>query len=112
MSMCNGQYTEKPWGGEWLIETNDKYSFKKLLVKKGEMCSLQYHKKKKETIFVLQGEMKIWINGIKEILKEDESITINPNVIHRMEGITDCWYLEASTSELDDVVRLEDKYGR
>ncbi len=112
MSTCDSTYNGKPWGGEWLLESNEKYSFKKLVVLKNEMCSLQYHKEKRETIFILQGSMILWLEDEKIVLKPSDFFTITPGTTHRMEGITDCWYLEASTSELDDVVRLDDKYGR
>ena len=107
----------KPWGQENLIEFNDKYVVKKLFMKQGECCSIQYHELKKETIIVLNGELKVYIgqdiNNLEErILKSSDFITIEPFTIHRMEGNTDCTYIECSTSELWDVVRLHDKYKR
>lgn len=107
----------KPWGKEELIEYNDKYVVKKLFMKKGEFCSLQYHELKKETIYVLDGILKLYIgknmDDIKElILNKNDTVTIEPYKIHRMEGIEDSTYLECSTNELWDVIRLKDKYGR
>ena len=107
----------KPWGYELLIEKNKKYVFKKLFMKKNHRCSLQFHKKKIETIFVVDGRLKIYygknINKLSEkIFKSQNTITINPKTIHRMQAITDCIYLEASTPEIEDVVRLSDDYNR
>lgn len=107
----------KPWGQENLIEFNDKYVVKKLLMKQGECCSMQYHELKKETIYVVNGELKVYIGKNidkleEKILKPNDFITIEPFTIHRMEGNTDCTYIECSTSELWDVIRLQDKYKR
>jgi mannose-6-phosphate isomerase len=111
------QIIEKPWGKEEVIEINDKYMMKKLTMLKGHRCSLQLHNHKKETIYVLSGQLRI-ISGPDQdnltgkIYTEGESITISPGVIHRMEGLEDSIYLEASTPETDDVVRLVDDYER
>ena len=107
----------KPWGQENLIEYNDKYVVKKLFMKAGECCSMQYHELKKETIYVLSGKVKLYLGKDIENLKEKimvsgDNITIEPYTIHRMEGIEDSEYLECSTNELWDVVRLQDKYKR
>lgn len=108
---------EKPWGGEELIEYNDNYVVKKLFMKKGECCSMQYHELKRETVYVLSGKLKLYIGDNIENLEEKimfpgEHITIEPYTIHRMEGVEDSYYLESSTNELWDVVRLQDKYKR
>ena len=111
------QIIEKPWGKEEVIEINDKYMMKKLTMLKGHRCSLQLHNHKKETIYVLSGQLRI-ISGPDQdnltgkIYSEGESITISPGVVHRMEGLEDSIYLEASTPEMDDVVRLVDDYER
>ena len=108
---------KKPWGHEELLEKNKKYMFKKLFMKKGHRCSLQFHKKKIETIFVIKGKLRIlYGNKIKKlkkkIFKQYQFITINPKTIHRMEALTNCIYLESSTPELKDVIRLSDDYKR
>ena len=111
------QIIEKPWGKEEVIEINDKYMMKKLTMLKGHRCSLQLHNHKKETIYVLSGQLRI-ISGPDQdnltgkIYSEGESITISPGEVHRMEGVEDSIYLEASTPEMDDVVRLVDDYER
>lgn len=107
----------KPWGYEILIEKNKNYMFKKLFMKKGHRCSLQFHKKKIETIFVVSGKLKIFYGKNKDKLnyktfKPQKTITINPKIIHRMQAVSDCVYLEASTPEITDVVRLSDDYKR
>ena len=111
------QIIEKPWGQEEIIEINDRYMMKRLTMWKGHSCSLQYHRHKKETIFVLSGRLRISLGPNKDELSsrvytKGETITISPGEIHRMEGVEDSVYLEASTPELDDVVRLADSYGR
>lgn len=108
---------EKPWGKEELIEKNDKYMFKRLTMYKGHACSLQYHEIKIETVYLLKGSLKVYIGDKKDkleeiIMKPDDSITLHPFKIHRMEALEDSIYLESSTPELEDVVRLEDKYKR
>lgn len=108
---------EKPWGFENLIEYNDNYVVKELFMKKGHKCSLQYHELKKETVYVLSGKLKVYL-GDKEdkleiqIMERGENVTIEPYKIHRMEAIEDSLYLECSTNQLWDVVRLQDAYGR
>ena len=86
-------------------------------MKKNHRCSLQFHNYKKETIYVLSGKLKIIIgknkNKLKsKIYKKGESITIKPKMVHRMEAISDATYLEASTPEMLDVVRIVDDYKR
>ncbi len=107
----------KPWGYELLLEKNKKYVLKKLYMKKGHRCSLQFHKIKKETIYVLKGQLKIHTGVSKKklsyrIFRQGESITIKPKIIHRMTALTNSTYLEASTPELYDVVRISDDYQR
>lgn len=105
--------TLKPWGYEILIEENKYYSVKKLFMKKGHRCSLQYHKKKIETITCLKGLLTINLNKKKRLLKENETITIKPKQIHRMSAEkNDCLYMESSSNHLTDVIRIEDDYSR
>lgn len=111
------QIIEKPWGKEEVIEINDKYMVKKLTMLAGKKCSLQYHNYKKETIYVLEGRLRIYTgtsenNLISKIYNPGESITLKPGEIHRMEGVDNSIYLEASTPEMDDVVRIVDDYNR
>ncbi|MBK8973234.1 MAG: cupin domain-containing protein [Hahellaceae bacterium] len=108
---------QKPWGFEEVIELNEKYMVKRLTMWAGHRCSLQYHNLKRETIYVLSGVIKIITGSTQETLEEKlyragDAITIEPGVVHRMEGVEDSVYLEASTPEMDDVVRLVDDYQR
>ncbi len=108
---------DKPWGHELIWAHTDRYVGKILHVKQGHLLSLQYHDHKDETLHLLRGRMKFLVGTDPEALEEelvDEgwSYRITPGTIHRMEAVTDVDILEASTSELDDVVRLEDRYGR
>ena len=111
------QVIQKPWGKEEVIEINDKYMMKKLTMLKGHRCSLQLHNYKKETIYVLSGQLRI-ISGPDQnnltgkVYTAGDSITIAPSTVHRMEGVEDSVYLEASSPEMDDVVRLVDDYDR
>jgi mannose-6-phosphate isomerase len=107
----------KPWGKEEVLELNDRYLVKRLTMHKGHRCSLQYHKHKKETIYILSGKLKIVYGEQHTELNEafyiaGDFITIPPEIVHRMEATEDCVYLEASTPDMDDVVRLSDDYQR
>ena len=108
---------EKPWGKEEIIEINDKYMMKKLTMNAGHRCSTQYHNFKTETIYVLSGRLKISFGSKIDQLKSrvflgGENLTIPPKLIHRMEALEKSVYLEASTPEIEDVVRLQDDYER
>lgn len=108
---------EKPWGHELIWARTDRYVGKVLHVKAGHALSLQYHERKDETIHLLSGEMRFWIGPSVDRLEEidfveGQSCHITPGTVHRMEAVTDCSILEVSTPDLDDVVRLEDRYGR
>jgi len=104
---------DKPWGFEEIVESNDKYTVKRIFMKSKCQCSYQYHIKKLETILVLSGELAIRVEGKNKIFTPGEFITIQPLVKHRMAALKEnTFYIECSTSELDDVVRIEDEYGR
>ncbi len=108
---------EKPWGHELIWAHTYRYVGKILHIKAGESLSLQYHERKDETLHMLRGRMIFQIGAEGEELREVEleagmSFRIQPGIRHRLEAISDCDVLEASTPDLDDVVRLEDRYGR
>jgi len=108
---------EKPWGYELIWAETDRYVGKILHVNAGESLSLQYHEVKDETIHLLTGEMRFEVGESVESLAAvhllaGESFHVVPRTVHRMIAVTDCDILEASTAHLDDVVRLEDRYGR
>ena len=107
---------EKPWGYELIWAHGERYVGKVLHIRAGHALSLQYHRRKDETIHLAAGSMRFEYDrgqGRREVvLKPGESMRIRPGVVHRMIAVTDCDVLEASTPELEDVVRLEDRYGR
>ena len=108
---------EKPWGYELIWADTSEYVGKLLHIVAGEALSLQYHERKDETIHLLMGEMRFSAGSsetdLEDIdLRAGESFHVATGTVHRMVAITDCDVLEASTPHLDDVVRLEDRYGR
>jgi quercetin dioxygenase-like cupin family protein len=107
----------KPWGHELVWAETDRYVGKILHVKAGESLSLQYHEVKDETIMVLSGKIEFEHYGEgeepgKTVLEPRVPFHITPGLRHRMVAIEDSDIVEVSTPELDDVVRLEDRYGR
>jgi quercetin dioxygenase-like cupin family protein len=107
---------EKPWGYELHWAKTDRYVGKIIHVKAGHALSLQYHNVKDETIYLQSGRLLFEIQEGERLVKRDmrpgESVHIVPKTVHRMTAIEDSDILEASTPELDDVVRLADDYGR
>lgn len=112
------RHVPKPWGHETIWAHTDRYVGKILHIKAGQALSVQYHERKDETVYLLSGEMKYWVQLPGDTELRDQSLTtgqsfrITPGTIHYMEAVTDCDVLEASTPELDDVVRIKDRYGR
>lgn len=102
----------KPWGREIWLAVEDEYAGKILEIKKGMRTSLQYHAKKKETIYVHEGELKVIHPKGETTVKKGESITLDPGDRHRLFAAEDIVLVEVSTPGLDDVVRLEDDHGR
>ena len=78
------KHINKPWGYEEILETNDKYTVKRLFMKRGNQCSYQYHEKKMETILGLSGKLHIILEGNDIVLDPGEVITIEPLKKHRM----------------------------
>jgi mannose-6-phosphate isomerase-like protein (cupin superfamily) len=108
---------DKPWGYEEIFAETPDYVGKILFIRQGEALSLQYHEVKQETLRVLDGELELVTGPSIERLESHclgpESVFhISPGTLHRMVALTDCRLLEVSTNHLDDVVRLEDRYGR
>jgi mannose-6-phosphate isomerase-like protein (cupin superfamily) len=107
----------KPWGHETIWAQSDRYVGKILHINAGHELSVQYHNRKDETIYLLSGEMAYRVQGKGDVLDDvqlriGQSFRNTPGTIHQMVALTDCDVLEVSTPELDDVVRLSDKYGR
>ncbi|MCY7378740.1 MAG: cupin domain-containing protein [Gemmatimonadaceae bacterium] len=111
-------HVPKPWGHETIWASNDLYVGKILHITAGQALSVQYHEKKDETVYLLSGKLKYWVQleGSTELvdmrLQKGAAFRITPGTIHYMEAVTDCDVLEASTPHLDDVVRVKDRYGR
>lgn len=109
---------EKPWGYEIHFALVDgKYCGKSLHVNEGQALSLQYHQLKEETISVQSGRLLFEVGHGDDNLESfellpGESVHVRPGTRHRMTALVDTVVLEASTTELDDVVRLNDRYGR
>ena len=107
---------EKPWGHELIWAKTDRYVGKILHIEPGHVLSLQYHSKKDETIFVLRGEIVLRFQQgetmIERSLRENESFHIPPKLVHQFEAVVASDLLEASSPEIDDIVRLKDRYGR
>ncbi len=108
----------KPWGYEKIWAHSERYLGKILHINAGHELSVQYHNKKDETVYLLSGQIiyRVQRNGDEVLddvhLQVGEAFRIIPGTIHQMVAVTDCEVLEVSTPEIDDIVRLSDKYGR
>jgi mannose-6-phosphate isomerase-like protein (cupin superfamily) len=109
---------EKPWGHELIWAVTDIYVGKVLFVKAGHSLSLQFHRQKDESWLVQSGRAKLELGEAGESVLKEEIIVAGaafhypPGTVHRVTAIEDTTILEVSTPHLDDVVRLEDAYGR
>ncbi len=109
---------DKPWGHELIWAHTPHYVGKILHVRAGHVLSCQYHEQKDETMHVLSGEviLRLWADRdatpVERIMTAGESVHVAPLTIHSIEAVVDSDVLEASTAQLDDVVRLHDLYGR
>ena len=107
---------EKPWGHELLWAITDRYVGKIIHVKAGHALSLQFHERKDETILVWSGKIAFDLKqGDRMVQKEmihGDRVHVPAGTVHRITAIDDSDVIEVSTPELDDVVRLEDNYGR
>ena len=109
---------EKPWGWELIWAHANAYVGKVLFVRAGESLSLQFHREKDESWLVQSGRAKLELGEVgQSVLKEvviaaGDAFHYAPGTVHRVTAIEDTTILEVSTTQLDDVVRLEDAYGR
>lgn len=108
---------EKPWGHEIWWATTDSYAGKLLVVNAGHRLSLQLHREKDESSYLLSGRLRLTLGEREAELHEreiepGESWRVEPGVVHSIEALEDSVVLEVSTPHLDDVVRLDDRYGR
>jgi mannose-6-phosphate isomerase-like protein (cupin superfamily) len=106
----------KPWGYEIVWAETERYVGKILHIHAGQKLSRQFHRRKDETFLVESGEMDLEVGQGADLrvlrMSTRDSFHCPPNTVHRMVAVTDVDVLEVSTPELDDVVRLEDAYGR
>ena len=109
---------DKPWGHELIFAVTGSYAGKLLVVNAGESLSLQFHKVKDEAWYVLEGRAELELGAAgegvlnTEVVAAGASFHFPPGTVHRLRAIEDTTIVEVSTPELDDVVRLEDRYGR
>lgn len=108
---------KKPWGQEIWFAVTDRYAGKIILFKKGYKSSLQYHQTKHETLYVDEGLLKLTLGHenrdlVTRDFRRGDAVVIPPKTMHRLEAIEDSRIIEVSTPELDDVVRVEDDFGR
>jgi mannose-6-phosphate isomerase len=113
-----GRRVDKPWGYELIWAHTGRYVGKVLFVKAGESLSLQFHREKDEAWHVQSGRARLELGAAGDaVLKEEvvasgASFHFAPGTVHRLTALEDTIILEVSTPHLDDVVRLEDRYGR
>jgi mannose-6-phosphate isomerase-like protein (cupin superfamily) len=117
MGIVEAGFVTKPWGHEEIFARTERYVGKILFIRAGEALSLQYHECKEETLRVLDGVVEFTAGASEgelesHRLEQGAVFHVPPGTLHRMTAVTDCRLLEVSTTELDDVVRLEDRYGR
>jgi mannose-6-phosphate isomerase len=117
MNQVAPRRVEKPWGWELVWAETDDYVGKLLFVRAGESLSLQYHELKDESWLVQQGRARLEfgsVGGDLETLEiaSDDTFRFRPWTVHRVTALEDTLVVEVSTPQLDDVVRLEDRYGR
>jgi mannose-6-phosphate isomerase-like protein (cupin superfamily) len=109
---------DKPWGYELIWAVAEQYVGKVLFVKAGESLSLQFHNEKDESWYVQHGRARLELGDVgqallnSEIVGEGACFRYRPGTVHRVTALEDTTILEVSTPHLDDIVRLEDRYGR
>jgi mannose-6-phosphate isomerase-like protein (cupin superfamily) len=111
-SVRQPKVVDKPWGREIWYAHTDRYAGKVLEVDEGHVLSLQKHEVKHETLYLQSGRMRFTLADQVFEWLPGQCVEIPPDTIHRMEALEDSVILETSTPELEDVVRLEDRYGR
>ena len=109
---------EKPWGYELIWALSERYCGKLLFVRAGHALSLQFHNVKDESWYVQEGRAEIEMgkpgdpNPASEVVAPGAAFRLEPVTVHRLRALEETLVLEVSTPDLDDVVRLEDEYGR
>lgn len=103
---------DKPWGCELIFAKTDRYCGKIIVVRKDQSLSLQYHNTKEETMYMLSGNIMFTKDDSEFNVYPGQAVHIAPGTKHKVYAIEDSTIFEVSTSEIDDVVRLKDQYGR
>ena len=109
---------EKPWGHELIWARAEGYAGKVLFVRAGQALSLQFHREKDESWYVLEGRAEVQLGEVGEAVLNTEIVgpgtafRFRPGTVHRVRAVEDTTILEVSTPQLEDIVRLEDEYGR
>jgi mannose-6-phosphate isomerase len=108
---------EKPWGYEVVYALTERYCGKVIFVRKGEELSLQFHREKDEVVYLHEGRIELQVGEPGrpldvEVVTPGRAFRLRPGIVHRWRALEDSVVLEVSTPEIDDVVRLEDRYGR
>jgi len=113
-SWFEAERVKKPWGHELIFAlVPKKYAGKLLVIEKGRRLSLQYHRRKHESLYVLKGRLKLRLGGRTRLVEAGAAFTVPPGTVHRLQALGGrATLVEVSTPELDDVVRLQDDYGR
>ncbi|MCH8198681.1 MAG: cupin [Chloroflexi bacterium] len=117
--MKTGDKIDKPWGWERILDLNERYCVKHLFVRSGHRLSLQYHERKRETMVLVSGGAELSRGASADAMQAvdmavGEPYVIEPGTVHRLRGTAPdgCLVLEVSSPEVEDLVRLEDDYGR
>jgi len=109
---------EKPWGHELIWAKTEDYAGKLLFIRAGQSLSLQFHREKDESWYVLEGKVELELGEVgqavltTEVVGAGDAFRFRPGIVHRVTAVEDTTILEVSTPQLDDIVRLEDSYGR
>jgi mannose-6-phosphate isomerase len=117
MHRFEARRVEKPWGWELIWALTDDYCGKLLFVRAGHSLSLQYHELKDESWYVQEGTAELVLGEVggetaTRVIRPGDAYRFRPRTVHRVKAIEDLLVVEVSTPHLDDVVRLEDEYGR
>lgn len=111
------QRVEKPWGYEIVFAHTERYLGKVLFIRAGEQLSLQFHRRKDEVIYIHTGRVELEVGEPgrtpdTEVVGPGHAFRFTPGTVHRWRALEDTFVLEVSTPDGDDIVRLEDRYGR
>jgi mannose-6-phosphate isomerase len=112
------RHVVKPWGYEHIWAENDRYAGKLIAIEAGKRLSLQYHERKDESWYVQEGRAELELSRLDDDARERVEIApgdcfrFAPGTIHRLQALDNTLIVEVSTPDIDDVVRLEDAYGR